>query len=179
MTTPTLNEAGIAQLAVLIWRRFGGQYEVAADYFRKVMGECSTDHFVELVKQGTETQTAIRELLISLGDYTGNVDKRTGIDRCALVGELAVHPVPLEWSDEQIKAITDRAEQILVPTRKRIAWKAKLTREIDALTDEMVTKLAAHGYVPETYWKGRVIANTSEALYNADPKRRLDKEYKP
>jgi len=28
---------------------------------------------------------AIRELLVSLGDYTGNVDKRSGIDRCAQV----------------------------------------------------------------------------------------------
>jgi hypothetical protein len=159
MSTPTLDEAGITQLAVLIWRRFGGQYEVAADYFRKVMGECSTDHFVELVQRGNETLTAIRELLISLGDYTGNVDKRTGIDRCAIVGKLAGVPT------------TDNA--------KRTTWKAKLTREIDALTDEMVTKLDAHGYVPETYWKGRVIANTSETLYNVDPRRRLDQEYKP
>lgn len=36
----------------------------------------------------TETLKKVRELLTSLGDYTGNVDERTGIDRCEVLLEV-------------------------------------------------------------------------------------------
>ena len=43
----------------------------------------------------------IRELLISLGDYTGNIDKRTGIDRCAVVAAITNSKGPGPGKEEQ------------------------------------------------------------------------------
>ncbi len=56
---------------------------VAAHHDRKEVTMSRTFTITE------EQAQQLKELLVSLGDYTGNVDKRTGIDRCELVGFLS------------------------------------------------------------------------------------------
>jgi hypothetical protein len=58
----------------------------------------------------SDRQTLARaiNLLVSLGDYTGNTDKRTGIDRCATI--IAVRD--LRETLEAVLYWHDRGEQI-------------------------------------------------------------------
>jgi len=67
-----------------------------------------------------------------------------------------------------------RARRCVVSARAK--WKTVLVREIDALSDEACDALAKREARPRVHWHvSNIIANTSEALWNIDPK--LSNEY--